>query len=86
MSSLADNPLASNLTDILPGNNNIENQIYILGSHDHIFNTIVDMQLFVSYYDDNNSFKKQILHNIPFKIVIDKSKLNYQNVNLLYRL
>lgn len=65
----------SDMARLLPGNNNVDNQIYIMKSYDNVFKTVKRLNFDVSYYKNEKIFDKQIFRNHPFVVVINKKKL-----------
>ncbi len=66
---------SNNLGNFLPGNNNVDNQMYVLGSYDNVFRTVKKLGLDVSYFSKEGIFTRQIFNDFPFTVFIDKSKI-----------
>lgn len=71
-SSNVDN-MYTEMSKLLPGNNNIENQMYVLKSYDKAYKTVNRLDMDVYYFNEEGYFRKQIFEEAPFKVVINKS-------------
>jgi capsular exopolysaccharide synthesis family protein len=63
--------VSTNITSLLPGNNNIENQIYVLGSYNNLFKTIKKIDKKIEYFQDKLFINKRIIKNIPFTVELN---------------
>jgi capsular exopolysaccharide synthesis family protein len=63
--------VSTGMASFLPGNSNVDNQVFILKSYDHLLNTVMKLDMDVSYYK-KGFFGKQLFTDIPFEVVLNK--------------